>query len=102
LQFWYFGGVLGIFILLFLNKDPFCILINSACTFCFMLRDDHPESVLSSMQNIMGVLLEESEDVPENLLSSLLSTLGREKRVSTFAFTFILSYYWEMAYALGR
>jgi hypothetical protein len=54
------------------------------------------------MQNIMGVLLEESEDVPENLLSSLLSTLGREKRVSTFAFTFILSYYWEMAYALGR
>jgi hypothetical protein len=67
-----------------------------------MLRDDHPESVLSSMQNSMAVLLEESEDVPENLLSSLLSTLGREKRVSTFAFTFILSYYWEMAYALGR
>jgi sister-chromatid-cohesion protein PDS5 len=55
-----------------------------------MLRDDHPESVLSSMQNIMGVLLEESEDVPENLLSSLLSTLGREKSVSTFAFTYFI------------
>lgn len=51
--------------------------------FCFMLRDDHRESVLSSMQTIMVVLLEESEDVPDELLSILLSTLGREKKVST-------------------
>lgn len=64
--------------------------MNDACTLCFMLRDDHPESVLSSMQNIMAVLLEESEDIHENLLSILLSTLGREKRVSTFSFAFIL------------
>jgi len=48
----------------------------------FMLRDDHPESVLSSMQTIMVVLLEESEDVREDLLSILLSKLGREKKVS--------------------
>ncbi|CAJ2658166.1 unnamed protein product [Trifolium pratense] len=54
-------------------------------TFFAVARDDHPESVLSSMENIMAVLLEESEDVPENLLSSLLSTLGREKRDVTAA-----------------
>lgn len=58
-------------------------LISGACIFCFMLRDDHPESVLSSMQTIMVVLLEESEDVSEDLLSILLSALGRGKNVST-------------------
>lgn len=52
-----------------------------------MPRDDHPESVLSSMQSIMAVLLEESEDVREDLLSILLSMLGREKRVSIFSYT---------------
>ena len=57
--------------------------MSGACIFCFMLRDDHPESVLSSMQTIMVVLLEESEDVREDLLSTILSSLGREKKVST-------------------
>ena len=52
--------------------------------FCFMLRDDHSESVLSSMQTIMVVLLEESEDVREDILSILLSKLGCEKKVSIF------------------
>lgn len=55
-----------------------------------MLRDDHPESVLSSMQTIMTVLLEESEDVRQDLLAILLSTLGREKRVSTFSYNVFL------------
>ncbi|TKY53908.1 Sister chromatid cohesion protein PDS5-like B [Spatholobus suberectus] len=49
-------------------------------TFFVVARDDHPESVLSSMQTIMVVLLEESEDVREDLLSILLSKLGREKK----------------------
>ena len=49
-----------------------------------MLRDDHSESVLSSMQTIMVVLLEESEDVREDILSILLSKLGCEKKVSIF------------------
>ncbi|XP_027333272.1 sister chromatid cohesion protein PDS5 homolog A-like isoform X2 [Abrus precatorius] len=49
-------------------------------TFFAVVRDDHPESVLSSMQTIMVVLLEESEDVREDLLSILLSKLGREKK----------------------
>lgn len=45
-------------------------------------RDDHPEVVFSSMQNIMIVLLEESEDVQEQLLLILLSKLGRNRTVS--------------------
>lgn len=47
-----------------------------------MCRDDHPEMVFSSMQNIMIVLLEESEDVQEYLLLILLSKLGRNRSVS--------------------
>ncbi|XP_057415482.1 sister chromatid cohesion protein PDS5 homolog A-like isoform X2 [Lotus japonicus] len=54
-------------------------------TFFAVARDDHRESVLSSMQTIMVVLLEESEDVPDELLSILLSTLGREKKGVTKA-----------------
>lgn len=46
-------------------------------------REDHPESVLSSMQTIMVVLLEESEDIREELLFTLLSTLGRNRSVSS-------------------
>lgn len=33
------------------------------------------------MQTIMEVVLEESEDVPENLLRIILSILGRDKEV---------------------
>ncbi|KFK31352.1 hypothetical protein AALP_AA6G101300 [Arabis alpina] len=48
-------------------------------TFLDVARDDHPEVVSSSMQNIMIVLLEESEDVQEQLLLILLSKLGRNR-----------------------
>ncbi|KAJ4981397.1 hypothetical protein NE237_032234 [Protea cynaroides] len=48
-------------------------------TFFAVASDDHPESVLTSMQTIMELLIEESEDVQENLLLVLLSVLGREK-----------------------
>ncbi|CAN6856306.1 unnamed protein product [Brassica oleracea] len=48
-------------------------------TFLDVARDDHPEVVVSSMQNIMIVLLEESEDVQEQLLLILLSRLGRNR-----------------------
>lgn len=48
-------------------------------TFFAVARDDHPESVLSSMQTIMVVVLEESEDVQDDLLSIILSALGRNR-----------------------
>lgn len=50
-----------------------------------MCSADHQESVLSSMQTIMVVLLEESEDVGEDLLFVILTVLGRNKSVSTFS-----------------
>ncbi|XP_042477295.1 sister chromatid cohesion protein PDS5 homolog A-like [Macadamia integrifolia] len=48
-------------------------------TFFSVASDDHPESVLTSMQTIMVLLIEESEDVDENLLLVLLSVIGRGK-----------------------
>ncbi|CAI0440273.1 unnamed protein product [Linum tenue] len=48
-------------------------------TFLAVARDDHQENVLSSMQTIMVVLIEESEEVKEDLLLVILSVLGRNK-----------------------
>ncbi|CAI9783991.1 unnamed protein product [Fraxinus pennsylvanica] len=62
-------------------------LINEMfSTFLTVARDEHPENVSTSMQTIMEVVLEESEDIQENLLLILLSVLGRNKKdVSTAA-----------------
>lgn len=54
-------------------------------TFFAVASDDHSESVLSSMQTIMVVLLEESEDVREDLLFVILSILGRNRSDITMA-----------------
>ncbi|XP_034898204.1 sister chromatid cohesion protein PDS5 homolog A isoform X1 [Populus alba] len=48
-------------------------------TFFTVASDDHQESVLSSMQTIMIVLIEESEDFREDLLLVILSVLGRNR-----------------------
>ncbi|KAM6585541.1 hypothetical protein CsatB_012543 [Cannabis sativa] len=48
-------------------------------TFLAVASDDHPDSVISSMETIMVVLLEESEDVRDDLLFIILSVLGRGK-----------------------
>ncbi|XP_075505571.1 sister chromatid cohesion protein PDS5 homolog A-like isoform X1 [Primulina tabacum] len=48
-------------------------------TFFKVTSDEHPENALTSMQTIMEVLFEESEDVPENLLLIILSALGPNK-----------------------
>lgn len=52
--------------------------------------DNHPENVLASMQTIMIVLLEESEDIREDLLFIILSKLGRNRKVSAFMFCAIV------------
>ncbi|KAL6546873.1 hypothetical protein OROMI_022594 [Orobanche minor] len=54
-------------------------------TFFAVARDEHSEDILTSMQTIMEVVLEESEDVPQNLLLTLLSVLGRDKEDVTIA-----------------
>ncbi|KAL5972453.1 hypothetical protein ACLOJK_041708 [Asimina triloba] len=48
-------------------------------TFLTVASDDHPESVLTSMKTIMSLLLDESEDIEENMLLTLLLVLGRGK-----------------------
>ncbi|RAL52779.1 hypothetical protein DM860_007547 [Cuscuta australis] len=49
-------------------------------TFFKEAREEHPESVLKSMKTIMTVLLEESEDIRDDLLAIILSSLGRSKQ----------------------
>ncbi|XP_068637108.1 sister chromatid cohesion protein PDS5 homolog A-like isoform X2 [Aristolochia californica] len=47
-------------------------------TFFAVVSDDHPENVLTSIQTIMVLLLDESEDVSDKLLL-ILSVLGQQK-----------------------
>ncbi|XP_059624884.1 sister chromatid cohesion protein PDS5 homolog A isoform X2 [Cornus florida] len=55
-------------------------LINEMFSIFFAVAsDDHSDSVITSMQTIMVVLVEESEEVQEDLLLGLLSALGRNK-----------------------
>ncbi|XP_057497831.1 sister chromatid cohesion protein PDS5 homolog A-like isoform X1 [Actinidia eriantha] len=54
-------------------------------TFFSVASDDHLESVIKSMQTIMVVLLEESEEIREDLLLVLLSVLGRNRSDCTMA-----------------
>ncbi|XP_060185631.1 sister chromatid cohesion protein PDS5 homolog A isoform X2 [Lycium barbarum] len=54
-------------------------------TFLNVVRDEHQDSILTSMQTIMVVLIEESEDVREDLLHVILSVLGRHKKDVTIA-----------------
>ncbi|KAM1124110.1 sister chromatid cohesion protein PDS5 homolog A [Malus sylvestris] len=54
-------------------------------TFFAVARDDHQETVFSSMQTIMIVLLEESEELRDDLLFIVLSILGRNRSDITVA-----------------
>ncbi|KAK4360111.1 hypothetical protein RND71_022340 [Anisodus tanguticus] len=54
-------------------------------TFLNVVRDEHQDSILTSMQTIMVVLTEESEDIREDLLHVILSVLGRHKKDVTIA-----------------
>ncbi|XP_042511174.1 muscle M-line assembly protein unc-89-like [Macadamia integrifolia] len=44
------------------------------------IRDAHPENVFSAMETIMTLVLEESEDISSELLSSLLSSVKKENQ----------------------
>ncbi|KAL9146836.1 hypothetical protein ABFS82_13G137100 [Erythranthe guttata] len=62
--------------------DLICEMFN---TFFAVARDEHPENVLTSMQTIIELLLEESEDIQENLILTLLSVLDRDNKDVTVA-----------------
>ncbi|XP_078443131.1 binding protein isoform X2 [Wolffia australiana] len=54
-------------------------------TFFTVVSHKHKESIIKSMQTIMLLILDESEDIPENLLSTILSVLGEKADDSTAA-----------------
>jgi sister-chromatid-cohesion protein PDS5 len=61
-----------------------CLADNVFMNSC---SENHTENVSASMQTIMTLVLDESEDISQQLLSVLLTSLRREKRVyfiSTF------------------
>ncbi|KAI3765368.1 hypothetical protein L2E82_15400 [Cichorium intybus] len=49
-------------------------------TFFSVASEEHSKTVISSMEIIMAVLLEESEEIGEDLLFIILSVLGRDKK----------------------
>lgn len=53
-----------------------------------MCSDDHPQNILTSMQTIMMLILDESEDIQENLITTILSALGHKRNVSLFYLIF--------------
>ncbi|XP_020598033.1 sister chromatid cohesion protein PDS5 homolog A [Phalaenopsis equestris] len=61
-----------------LINDMFQIFFN-------VVSDDHPNNVRASMQTIMVLIIEESEDIQENLLVTILSPLGRKRNGFTMA-----------------
>jgi len=45
------------------------------------IRDHHPKDVFSSMETIMTLVLEESEDISFDLLSPLLESIKKNNEV---------------------
>jgi len=48
---------------------------------CVCSRPDHSKNVFTSMETIMSLVIEESEEISSELLSSLLDTLKKDKKV---------------------
>lgn len=46
-----------------------------------LFRDHHPENVLSSMETIMTLVIEESEDISVELLTPILECLRKDNEV---------------------
>ncbi|KAH0459071.1 hypothetical protein IEQ34_011885 [Dendrobium chrysotoxum] len=61
-----------------LINDMFQIFFN-------VVSDEHPNNVRASMQTIMVLILDESEEIQENLLVTILSPLGRKRSEFTMA-----------------
>ncbi|KAH9287487.1 hypothetical protein KI387_031604, partial [Taxus chinensis] len=55
------------------------LIIDMFHIFFFVVSEAHPENVLKSMQFIMTLILDESDNITEQLLAIVLASLGREK-----------------------
>ncbi|KAJ6833750.1 sister chromatid cohesion protein PDS5-like protein A [Iris pallida] len=65
--------------ILMLDLECDDLIVEMFSTFFAVVSEDHPESVLLSMQKIMVLILDESEDIKDNLLTTILSPLGRKR-----------------------
>ncbi|KAG7020414.1 Sister chromatid cohesion protein PDS5-like A [Cucurbita argyrosperma subsp. argyrosperma] len=54
------------------------LIIEMFQHFLKTVRDDHPENVFSSMETIMSLVLEESEDISVELLSPILDSVKKD------------------------
>ena len=52
--------------------------------FSLILRSDHPTAIFSAMDKTMTLVIDESEDVSWDLLSTLLSSVRKENQVIAF------------------
>ncbi|XP_010437983.1 PREDICTED: transcriptional regulator ATRX [Camelina sativa] len=65
-----------------LDLECDALLIEMFQHFLKGIRDHHPGNVFSSMENIMTLVLEESEDIPSEMLSPILYYVKKDDEVS--------------------
>ncbi|CAN1806222.1 Sister chromatid cohesion protein PDS5 homolog C [Linum perenne] len=63
-----------------LDLECDALIVEMFQKFLKFVRDFHPENVVSSMETIMTLVLEESEEIPVELLSPLLSSVKKENK----------------------
>ncbi|GAB2215530.1 hypothetical protein Drorol1_Dr00019917 [Drosera rotundifolia] len=57
------------------------LILEMFSLFFKTIRENHPESVFSSMEIIMALVLEESEEISPELINTILSSLEKDKDV---------------------
>ncbi|KAJ1259018.1 hypothetical protein BS78_10G121300 [Paspalum vaginatum] len=62
-----------------LDLDCDDLITDMFQTFLDVVSDSHEENIVKSMQTIMTLIIDESEDIQESLLRVLLSALGQKK-----------------------
>lgn len=63
-----------------LDLECDALIIEMFQHFLNAIRDDHPENVFTSMETIMTLVLEESEDIPTELLSPILASIKKDNQ----------------------
>lgn len=55
---------------------------------CLMFRSNLPDAVFSAMETIMTMVLDESEEIPLDILKALLSSVRKENQDQVILFVF--------------
>ncbi|XP_074591324.1 sister chromatid cohesion protein PDS5 homolog A-like isoform X2 [Curcuma longa] len=61
------------------------LILEMLKTFVSVISDGHPQNILTLMQTIITLILDESEELQENLVVILLSVLGRKRNGCSMA-----------------